>query len=269
MLGQDKISNSLLKPIVRLPKSILLIGEQGCGKHTIVREISEMNNIDVVDITNNLTLDYINEILISPIQKIYLIDTSSITEREQNVILKLVEEPPMSATIILLCENKTSLLDTIINRCSIFTFDSYDKELLSTFVEDKEQEDLILSLCNTPGQIINMHSKNIQELKDLCEKFVTKLNVANYQNTLTIANKINFSDEYDKFDLIILFRMMINVLMSNIKNTNDIVLNALYVNMYFETNQFINRLLKDSRLNKQQLFDNYLTTMWKVSRGIN
>ena len=114
-----------------------------------------------------------------------------------------------------------------------------------------------------------MHSKNIQDLKDLCEKFVTKLNVANYQNTLTIANKINFSDEYDKFDLLILFRMMINVLISNIKNTNDIGLNALYVNMYFETNQFINRLLKDSRLNKQQLFDNYLTTMWKVSRGIN
>lgn len=268
MLGQDKISKSLLRPIVKLPKSILLVGEQGCGKHTIVQEISEMNNIDVLDITEKLSLDYINEILVCPLQHIYLINATNITEREQNVILKLVEEPPMSATIILICENKTSLLETIINRCSVFTFESYSKELLSTFIEDKEQEDLILSLCTTPGQIIATHSKNIQELKDLCEKFVTRLNVANFQNTLTISNKINFSDEYDKFDLIILFRMLINVLISKIKTNEDSELNRLYTNMYCKTNQFINRLLKDSRLNKQQLFDNYLTIMWKVSRGI-
>lgn len=268
MLGQDKISKLLLKPIVKLPKSILLVGEKGCGKHTMTREISEMNNIDVIDITKSLKLELINEILISSIPHIYLIDTSEITEREQNIILKLLEEPPMCATIILLCENKTSLLDTIINRCSTFTFEQYNKDILTTFIEDKSQSDLILSLCTTPGQIVNMHTKSIQDLKDLCDKFVTKLNIANYQNTLTISNKINFSDEYDKFDLVIFFRMLTNVLIEKIKDTKDIELNKYYTKMYLSTNNYVNKLLKDSRLNKQQLFENYLTSMWKVSRGL-
>lgn len=268
MLGQDRLSSLLLKPISRLPKSILLIGERGCGKHTMVGEISEMNNIDVLDITEKLTLEYINEILVSPISHIYLINASEITEREQNVILKLVEEPPMCANIILICENKTSLLETIINRCSVFAFDAYDKELLSTYIKDVSQKDLILSLCTTPGQVIEMYSKNIQELKDLCKKFVTKLYIASFSNTLTISNKINFDDEYDKFDLIILFRMLINTLVEEIKSTKDVKVNETYINMYLYTDKYINKLLKDSRLNKQQLFDSYLTTMWKVSRGL-
>ena len=53
-------------------------------------------------------------------RKVFIIrDAQLLTAKAQNTLLKLIEEPPSYLSIILLCSNTTSLLETIISRCSI------------------------------------------------------------------------------------------------------------------------------------------------------
>ena len=46
-------------------------------------------------------------------------EADKMTHQAQNALLKLIEEPPTYLTVILLCENTMTLLETIISRCSI------------------------------------------------------------------------------------------------------------------------------------------------------
>lgn len=264
MKGQEKLSKALLKRLDELPKSILLVGPKGCGKHSIVNVLAAMNVIDVVDITESLNLESITDIMLSPHKRIYTIDTSKITEKEQNVILKFLEEPPANATIVLLAESTASLLDTIVNRCIKYAFEAYDKETLCSFIDDDSTKESLLSICETPGQIIDMHSKNINELRDICSKAITSMHKASYQNALSLSDKINFKDEYDKFEMWMFFKMIKDVAVKmSIECGSDM---RHCIDVYNTTREY-ERMAVDSRLNKSQLFDNYITRLWKDARG--
>ena len=137
MVGQDKLVAKLKSySLTTLPHTIMLLGDSGCGKHTLVKELAEYLGLDVIDISNTISLDAILEINSRPIPTIYTIDCSLITERHQNIILKFLEEPSQYAYIFLLCTSKSMLLPTIINRCMIYEFEPYTRDVLSQFLTE-------------------------------------------------------------------------------------------------------------------------------------
>lgn len=77
----------------------------------------EKASIGVDDIRTQLNSD----IMIKPYQsnrKVYIIDEAEkMTEGAQNALLKTIEEPPSYAIILLLVNNITALLPTILSRC--------------------------------------------------------------------------------------------------------------------------------------------------------
>ena len=112
MIGQSKLLNKLNNFTVdSFPRSIILLGERGCGKHTIVKYIQEnIIKFPVMDVTQNISNEYIDNIYRNPNPAIYVIDLNEFTEKEQNVLLKFVEEPLLNSFIILLAESKTNIL---------------------------------------------------------------------------------------------------------------------------------------------------------------
>ena len=89
MIGQESLLNKLKSyPIFEFPHSILLVGEEGCGKHTIAEEISKYFDFEFLDITNSINLDTIVEINQRLVSTMYLINMNKLTDREQNIILK-------------------------------------------------------------------------------------------------------------------------------------------------------------------------------------
>ena len=87
--GQTNLLNTLNQyTIDSFPKSSILVGERGCGKHLISSYIAEMLKLSLIDITENISQELITSIYENPIPAIYLINTSKITEKEQNMILK-------------------------------------------------------------------------------------------------------------------------------------------------------------------------------------
>ena len=263
MIGQTKLHNELKSyNIDTLPSTILFLGEKGCGKHTLAKELSNKFNLDLIEISNNISLEYIQEIYTKALPAFYLINVDIITERQQNMILKFIEEPIKGSFIILLSSSKASLLNTIINRCVIFTFSPYSKLELEHFIDNKMDIADILNICNTPGQILSTNIKIITDLKSLCKKIIFMLSKANYSNTLSIAQKINFKDEFDKFDI----NMFFNALSTELLNAYIQTTNEYYIKMYKITLNEKKKLL-DSRLNKEMLMEYFLTLLWENAKN--
>jgi len=259
MIGQDKLVAKLKSySITTLPHSILLVGESGCGKHTLAKELADYFNVDLIDISTSISLDAINEISDSSIPTFYLIDCSVITDRHQNIILKFLEEPSRYAYLILLCANKSMILQTVVNRCVSFEFEPYTRDILSQFVNSDEH---VLDVCTTPGQVLSLHAGDLAELEKLCVTIITKIDRASYQNTLSIVQKINLKDEFDKFDIQVFF----NVLLKSINS----VLVEKYEERLFKMYNLVagyQKRLRDTRLNKELFLENFLTNLWESVR---
>ena len=263
MVGQKKLLDILEKyNIDTFPKSSLLLGEKGCGKHTYLNLIIKKLNVEALDITDTVDFDYILNMYARSVLTLYYIDIDKFTEKKQNVILKLLEEPPSKAFLVLLCSDKSLLLPTIINRCNVFEFEKYSRSDLESFIDGSENKDLLCEIFRTPGQLLSSNTDQIMSLYELCEKIINKIQISAYPNALSIAEKINYKDEYDKFDLTSFFRMMNHVILDNyIKTSNKKLITFMNI-----TNDYETRLNKDKRLDKQRLFENYISKLWENSK---
>ncbi len=71
-------------------------------------------------------------------QKVYLLfNAEELTVEAQNALLKSLEEPPAHARFIFTCDNKNSLLDTIISRVTAYKLDSPTREECAALLQEK------------------------------------------------------------------------------------------------------------------------------------
>lgn len=265
MVGQNKIKQQLKAyQLCDLPKNILLLGEAGCGKHTLAKDLASHFSIEFEEITETISAELITDISTRVFPKIYFINIDALTDREQNTILKFIEEPSPSAYIIMASTSVNRILPTVLNRCMTFEFEPYTIEELRTFLVFGGKEDeanTILSICKTPGKLINLDTSCVSGLLELCTKIATRLNTANFANTLTIANKINYKDEYNKYEFSLFLDTLTYILYKqSIENDNE-----LATKLYLVLVEYMKRL-KDSRLNKEVFMYNLLVALWKEAR---
>lgn len=205
MIGQDKIIEKFnTYTFDTLPHSNIIVGEFGSGRHTAIGLLANRMGMNVVNLDGLIKLDIINDIQSLSIPTIYVIDGNGITQREEGVLLKFLEEPSSFAYIFVTCTNSRLLLDTIVNRCQVFTMQPYTMESLRAFSDSigKKLDDRVLSICNTPGKILAWCDMKINDIIELCEKMLSSVRRANFSNVLSISDKINFSKESveGKFD---------------------------------------------------------------------
>ena len=260
IIGQDKILNFISSnTISTIPRTIMLEGEHGSGRHLICNHIANEYGIEIEDISDNLNYDKIEQITLTVSPKLYVINSSSISVKNENAILKFLEEPLKNALIVLLVENKYSLLDTIRNRCYLITLEKYNKDTLSRFITDESNRELFLKVCNTPGDVISLQQSSLEAMLALCNKIFNSIDRATFGNTLSLSDKMAFKDEKDKFNFDIFFRLLTLTSYERVLNNlpNSIV-------EYELTNSYLNRL-SIKNIDKKMLFENYLLKL-KVLR---
>ena len=250
MVGQKRLLDEFsLKTLDTLDHSNLIIAPKGSGKHTLVNEIASMFKIEVDDITSLIDLDTIQLIETSPLIKFYIIDVNQITTKEQNMILKLVEEPASNVFLFLLCTSESFVIPTIYNRCIPYTLDRYSIEELKNFTDDET----LLSFFDTPGLIEKSKRQKINDIIKLVHNFIENAKRANYSNLLTISNKINFSGDDNLFDLDIFLEILINEVANIIiydRNNNLIPLFNLVKKCRYNINV--------PKVNKKFVFEKFL-----------
>lgn len=93
--------------------------------------------------------------------KVYIIeDGSLLTEAAQNTFLKTFEEPPEYAVFIMIIENSTSLLQTILSRFTLVHFPSVSEDKLERYISEKfpqEQERLpfLVKYCDGVPKMVD------------------------------------------------------------------------------------------------------------------
>lgn len=268
MIGQDILTNKINNlTLDSLPHSLILLGDSGSGRHTLFNLIRDRLDIPSFDITENISKDIIDEIYLKTEPILYLIDIDSISVKEENMLLKLVEEPSNSVYNIFIAKNKTTILPTILNRCQIWELQKYSEEqlrfFLTTITDDYPRYFDILEFCNTPGQVSSFVSfqYSIKDLKDLCNKIIDRVAGAKFSNTLTISNKIAFNNEVDKWS----YDVFIKVFQHCVKMRFLSEGNQKFFNAY----KVVNQLCRDSQIphiNKKHLFENCLFVLSKILR---
>jgi replication-associated recombination protein RarA len=251
MIGQDRIINKIENiTISSLPHSLILLGDKGSGRHTIVSLIADKLNLTVIDITNDITQETIENAYFRSEPYIYLIDSDNITVKQENMILKFLEEPLKNSFIIILCRNSNSVLPTIWNRCFTWQLNRYTKDTLKYFTDNE----LILQIATTPGQVIELeNASNLDQMIDLSNKIINKISLANFSNILTIPDKIAFNNEQNKFDIDLFIKILLYCVEGRIIKVDK----REYILLY----QLTHKLYSDSfipHINKKNIFENYL-----------
>ena len=103
-------------------------------------------------------------------QKIYiLLNIENMTAEAQNALLKSLEEPPAHARFILTCDNRRSLLDTIISRSTVYTLEPPTREECAGALCEKDAEIFAIAYGGNLGAAISGAEEN-RELVFLAAK---------------------------------------------------------------------------------------------------
>lgn len=262
--GQDKLVNLFEKMTYdELPHTFMLLGEYGCGKHSLSKDIASMFSLNYVDITETINVDIIEESFNIKIPTMYVIHIDKLND--QNILLKFMEEFREFIYVCVICDNDNLVLNTILNRCIIYRFEQYSQEFLKdtiayTLANDEDKE-LMLQICTTPGQLMDLNNQNLKSIEDICHKLVLHIQEANISNVLSLLNNFNFKDLYDKIDILIFFKVLKLTLFNFVKQ------DVSYYNKY-ELVLDYSKKINNSRFKKEELMYSFLIDYWKLSKGV-
>lgn len=242
------------------PRSLILLGPDGCGKHSVVNMIGEKFQLPVVDISEQLSFEFILQLQERPEPSIYILEADKLTIKNQNMILKFIEEPLKNAFIIVIAETANQLLETVYNRCQKLTFLPYTEEELKQFTDNE----LVLTIAETPGQIQTMLDNDFEGMLLLAGKMVNKLAEANIANVLTISDKFAYKKEKDKFDLKVFARIWIYILKTKIENEPNC--SPKYFDYYCLVKEW-NVKRKAPTISQKFLLENYLVKLHNLMRS--
>ena len=193
VIGQTKLLSKIENYYVikRLPKTMMFIGPSGCGKHVFADYIVDKFDLDYVEISENISVQELDEYLHSTIDTLYVIDLNKFTEKQQNQFLKFIEEPSKSVYVLLMASSEAGILNTILNRCIKHTFEPYTKEQIEQ-ITNTSVNDLAFKIFQTPGKLLNLTEQSFNDVMGLANTVVHSINRATYPNALVVSTKINY-----------------------------------------------------------------------------
>ena len=228
-------------------------GPNGVGKNTMARELAaillEMENLfnspDYIEIKpdgNSIKIAQIrklqSDILVKPYKsyKIYVIDEAQkMTVEAQNALLKTLEEPPKYAIIILITDNKESLLDTIKSRCEIIKFTPIPMQEVASYLTmngiDSKRASLLANFSrgSMKKAIELSESEEFHLMREEVQKYVETFLNGNLIEIMDIQSSIEkYKDQITNvLDLLINYFRDIMMVKENVDNSMIINLDRL------------------------------------------
>ena len=228
-------------------------GPNGIGKNTMARELAaillEMENLfnspDYIEIKpdgNSIKIAQIrklqSDILVKPYKsyKIYVIDEAQkMTVEAQNALLKTLEEPPKYAIIILITDNKESLLDTIKSRCEIIKFSPIPMQEVASYLTmngiDSKRASLLANFSrgSMKKAIELSESEEFHLMREEVQKYVETFLNGNLIEIMDIQSSIEkYKDQITNvLDLLINYFRDIMMVKENVDNSMIINLDRL------------------------------------------
>ena len=260
-MGQKKLLSTLRT--VELPHFIILAGNKGSGRHLIVKEIADILGATLYDCGTKI--DNVREVIEnskSVTEKmVYLFaDADNMSTQAANALLKITEEPTKNTYLIITLIDANSVLPTIRSRATVFNMDNYTSDELIEYAlylgsMTPDELDIIVNICQTPGDIRKVNNMGIIEFWEFVNKVVDNITLVSIANSFKIGEKIAFKDNEDKYDLNLFWRAFMMICTESM--TFDLDKRIRYAKWIKITSQYLQNL-RITALNKQALFDGWI-----------
>lgn len=273
MIGQrellDRFKAMVDDKTVVFPKFIILVGPKGSGKKTMANEIykmiSESATINVNQyILEDVRVDTVRSMIIDAGKviepTIYVIpDADRMSTSAKNSMLKVTEEPPANAWFILTLENEYNALATIRSRGQVYKLQPYSGARIMDYIKMRfkevslEETEIMLDICETPGEVEFLYKAGVIALYEYVEKVVENIATVSGSNAFKIGSKIAFKDEEDKYDLRLFWKAFMKVCSDKMRDLKDIK----YADAIRITSKYMQQL-STTGVNKSSTFDMWI-----------
>lgn len=262
MIGQTSLIRLIYDQILceEFPRFSIIVGEAGSEKNEVGYLISkwlEANYVCIEDVKVDTIRNMINEAYKLQSKTVYnIINADGMSLQARNSLLKVTEEPPNKAYFIMTLEDENNTLSTIRSRGSIYKFQPYTSEELFEYGRkeynySQEECNVVLKLCETPGDIDTLNKYDPIAFYSFVEKVVDNIATTSGSNSFKIANSLALKDEEDKYDLKLFWRAFCNVCLD--RN----LLSAIIITSKFMTT------LRIKTVNRTMLFDKWILDIRK------
>lgn len=215
MLGQEKLKNQLMRG---LGKSVILVGDEGSGKTTLVRCICENLGYQfiLIDEISADTMRYtIDELEQSTTPSIYCFENfQEVTPIIQNMLLKTLEDSKGKSVFLFCVSSLETIISTVCNRSKIFYMERYTQEQLKYYTQTR-CNDTDITYCQNPGDIqykFELSERGaLKPLIDYAFLIKEKIDEANISNVFKIVpglEQLGLDARMAKFFLRILINIM-------------------------------------------------------------
>ena len=263
MIGQEYLIKHLDSfTIGTFPHTSLFIGPEGCGKHTLVNNISSRLGVQLIDVTELLGSETFEDMLHDPVVKMYLINVSNLNIKEQGLVCTILEDTSITSFISLIASNPAWLSSSIIDNCTVFRFNAYTNEELGNFIPvGIEDQDLAFHVAPTPGTIKNINNSVLIILKNICTNIIYNINNINFTNLLEVADNIDYCGEYpDKPSANEFLNCMDYMYLTQAtKQAED---NIIVDTFYSSITKYYLGMISNNKVDKKTLIERYIIDIW-------
>lgn len=271
MVGQKLVINEINNFISRdaLPRFILIIGSKDSGRRTLAKYIAKQLNCNCL-IFGNKVEDARQMIEFAYAQVdpcIYCIPNyEEMSAATTNALLKVAEEPPQQAYIIITGNNKSDILPTLLSRGTTFELEDYTESDLEQFAKDNSINPKLLEVCTSPGELIRHQDVDAEAFSKLVDSVWNNVGKATRGNTLKLSSYIKIKDTDSGYDFNLFINAITHKIIESISEIKDAkacekLLQVLY------TSHRIKRMYA-SKFYKQSLVDEYLLCLRENLNGI-
>ncbi len=206
IIGQEELRDKLteLISIGRLPNTLIFVGAEGQGKRSMASWLANQLRAPLY-IPEDVKIDSIREVnadsrtLANP--KVYLLaDAEEMTHQSQNALLKLSEEPPEHAYIVITVRDVNTLLPTILSRSAVYRLGGYTKDELSVFTKDVT----LMRVARNPGTIQKFQSFDWEGLLAHAKKVVDNIGKVSAVNAFAILKSVE-KEKYEHFIQLLIY----------------------------------------------------------------
>lgn len=269
MIGQRKLVEKLSKDIENNTFShfITLCAPDGYGKHTVCNLLCDLLNADMIFVNNKV--DSIREAISliysqTTCPTLYIFeDADTMSINSKNSLLKVCEEPPQAAYIILLVNSVENLLQTTLSRTRLYEFENYTRCELEEYLKLKSPQEIesnmILSVSTCPGDIDKMLLPNNKNVLSFANKVVENLKRVALSNALKIGKQISLNKNSDSMDYTLFLNAIMVVCKSKFIETKDIK----YLR-FSEIASNTKHNLSLSHINNSYEFDDFIIKGWSL-----
>jgi len=211
IIGQKDLFNEVNRWIEKdnIPRFILLSGSKYSGKTYLAKEIAKLISKEIIEVDHKADTirDMINTAYTISDKVIYIVDNAQLmSESAKNALLKVTEEPPRKAYIVLVVEDFKYIPDTLISRANVLQIKKYSKDEIQNYIKGLDvfkssDLDMLLDICVSPAEVNYFLDNNLKSFYDLVNTIVLKLDILSGVEAFKLSKKIKLKKDEVGFDL--------------------------------------------------------------------